>query len=101
MTPAEKGTKLMADMGTGIVSKMSSPSMPSDSSIKGTLEEVAKAVDDYTEKAASAVKDMAEKLLGAVKEAIQKAIGKSKPEIPKPTDIQAAIKEAIEKAAPK
>ena len=57
----EKGLKLMADMGAGIVAKMSSPSMPSDSSIKNTLMEVAKKVDDYTKEAASAVKEMADK----------------------------------------
>lgn len=97
----EKGLKLMADMGAGIVAKMSSPSMPSDSSIKNTLMEVAKKVDDYTKEAASAVKEMADKLLNSVKSAINSAISKDPPEIPKPSDIASSIYQAIKDAAPK
>ena len=96
----EKGMRLMADMGAGIVAKMSSPSMPSDTSIKNTLMEVARTIDDYTEQAASAVKEMADRLLGAVKSAISSAISKNPPEMPKPTDIASAIYQAIRNAAP-
>ena len=108
MTPAEsaewcakaeeKGLKLMADMGASIVSGMSSPSMPSDLSIKSTLSNVAKTTDDYTEKAASAVQDMANKLLDGVKGAIQSAISKTPPEMPTPAAVTAAIKSTIESA---
>ncbi len=97
----EKGLKLMADMGAGIVAKMSSPSMPSDSSIKNTLMEVAKKIDDYTEEAASAVKEMADKLLNAVKSAISSAISKDPPKMPKASDIASSIYQAIKDAAPK
>ena len=91
----------MTDMGTEIVASMGGkPSMPSDTSIKNTLSEVAKKVDDYTEKAATAVQEMADALLEAVKEPIQKAISKDPKEIPKPTDISASIYKAIQDAAP-
>ena len=95
-----KGLKLMADMGAGIVAKMSSPSMPSDSSIKNTLKEVAKQIDDYTKEAANAVNEMADKLLAAVKKPINDAIKKDPPEIPKPSDIASSIYQAIQDAAP-
>ena len=95
-----KGLQLMADMGTAVVAKMSSPSMPSDTTIKNALKDTAKAIDDYTEQAAEAVNDMADKLLSPVKSAINTAIHKDPPEIPKPSDIATAIYQAIQAAAP-
>lgn len=96
----EKGLQLMADMGTAVVAKMSSPTMPSDTTIKNALMDTAKTVDDYTEQAAEAVKDMANRLLSSVKSAISSAISKDPPEIPKPSDIASAIYTAIQNAAP-
>lgn len=100
MTPEQKGLQLMADMGTAVVSSMSGPSMPSDSTIIGALKSTAEAFEEYTSAMAEKVTEMANALLDSVKSAIQSAISQDPPEVPSPTDISSAIESTIRNAAP-